>query len=200
MSARSSGPPARVRMPRELFDHLHQAAAQERLAAGKSDFGDAETDEEPDEAQIFVDPQLGILRAHFTCAAIDAFVIAPVGDGDAQVVDHAAMAVGEPPGRVRSRCDWGSRCHFYLLRLYRFGKVCRHDRNESRRRGLILNAEKSLKPSLKRLKPPHISGFAARDPEGTPIRALSKLRVFTNRSRRKGRPVSRRPAYLVKIG
>jgi hypothetical protein len=33
------------------------------------------------------------LRADFAGAAVDAFVVAAVGDGDAQVVNHAAVAI-----------------------------------------------------------------------------------------------------------
>ena len=43
--------------------------------------------------------KLGILRAVFAGAAVDALVVAAVGDGDAQVVDHAAVAVGQPAER-----------------------------------------------------------------------------------------------------
>ncbi len=50
----------------------------------------------PDEAQVLVDGQLGILRSHFAGAAINALVVAAVGDGDAQIVDHPAMAVSQP--------------------------------------------------------------------------------------------------------
>ena len=49
-----------------------------------------------DQAQILVDRQLGILRAHLAGAAVDAFVVAAVGDGDAQIVYDASMAIGQP--------------------------------------------------------------------------------------------------------
>ena len=95
VSARSSGSSQSVRRRRELSDQIEQAVAKKRLAAGETNFCDAEIDEEADEAQILVDGQLGILRADFAGAAVDAFVIATVGDGDAQIVDGSAVAVGE---------------------------------------------------------------------------------------------------------
>ena len=53
-------------------------------------------DEDADQAEVFVDPQFGILRAHLAGAAVDAFVVAAVGDGDAQIMNDPAMAVGQP--------------------------------------------------------------------------------------------------------
>ena len=79
---------------RQLPDQLDHAAPQQRLAAGQPDLGDSQADKKPDQAQILFDGQLGILRAHLAGAAIDAFVVAAVGDGDAQIVDHAPVAVG----------------------------------------------------------------------------------------------------------
>ena len=83
----------------KFADQIDQAAAQQRLAAGEADLFDAEVDEKPDQAQVFVDGEFGILGAVFAGAAVDALVIAAVGDGDAQIVDHPAVAVGEPGGR-----------------------------------------------------------------------------------------------------
>ena len=91
--ARSSGSPSAVRRRESSLNQFDDIAAQQRLAAGEADFGDAETDEEADEAEVFVDGQLGILRAHFAGAAVDAFVVAAIGDGDAEVVNHAAVAI-----------------------------------------------------------------------------------------------------------
>ena len=54
------------------------------------------------EATLF-DAELGILRAKFTAAAVDALVVAAVGDGDAKVVYDAAVAVGQPCGRAQRR-------------------------------------------------------------------------------------------------
>ena len=56
-------------------------------------------DEELDEAEVFVDGEFGILGAIFAGAAVDAFVVAAVGDGDAQIVDDAAVAVGQAAQR-----------------------------------------------------------------------------------------------------
>jgi hypothetical protein len=87
---------------REVANQVDQAAAQERLAAGKADFGDAQPNKQLDEPEVLIDGQLGILRADFTGAAVDAFVVAAVGDGDAQVVNHPAMAIRKR--RMRRRC------------------------------------------------------------------------------------------------
>ena len=59
--------------------------------------------------------KLGILRAEFTGAAVDALVIAAVGNGDTKVVDDAAMAISEPlRGGRRGGRDWGSGDHRHL--------------------------------------------------------------------------------------
>ena len=88
-----------------------QPAAQQRFAAGEADLGDPQVDEKPDDAQIFVDGEVGVLGAVLAGAAVDALVIAAVGDGDAQIVNHPAVAVGEPGGaHFRNRRGEGS-CH-----------------------------------------------------------------------------------------
>ena len=79
--------------PRQFLHQLHHPAPQKRLAARQPHLGDSQAHKNPDQPQVFVDAQLRILRPHFACAAIHAFVIAAVGDGDAQIVDHAPMAV-----------------------------------------------------------------------------------------------------------
>ena len=79
----------------ELGDHLHQAGAQQRFAAGEADLLDAERDQDPHHAQVVGDGQLGILRAFVAGAAVDALVVAAVGDGDAQVGDGPAEGVAQ---------------------------------------------------------------------------------------------------------
>jgi hypothetical protein len=79
----------------EFTDEIDEAAAQERLAAGEADLGDAEGDEKADEAEVLLNAKLGILRANFPSAAVDTLIVAAVGDGDAQVVNHPAMAISE---------------------------------------------------------------------------------------------------------
>jgi hypothetical protein len=79
----------------ELADKIDEAAAQQRLAASEANFGDAERDEETDEAEVLVDAEFGILCADFPGSAVNTLVVAAVGDGDAQVVDDPAMAISE---------------------------------------------------------------------------------------------------------
>ena len=74
-----------------------------RLAAGKAHLFDPEAYEELDQAEVFGDRQFGVLGSEFAGAAVDALVVASVGDGDAQVVDDAAVAIGQPRGRTSPR-------------------------------------------------------------------------------------------------
>src|ERR1035441_3404613 len=80
---------------RKFSNQFDQSTAQQGLTAGKADLGDAKADKELDQAQVLIDAELGILRPDFTGAAVDAFVIAAVGDGDAQIVNDPAVAVGQ---------------------------------------------------------------------------------------------------------
>lgn len=94
---------------RELLNQCDDIAAQQRLTAGEANFSDAETDKEADEADVFFDGQLGILRAHFASAAVDAFVVAAISDGDAEVVNHSAVAIPQWQidrriSRLRAEC------------------------------------------------------------------------------------------------
>jgi len=95
--------PGRVH-PGKLPDHVHQAAAQQRFAAGEPDLGDAQVDKQADDAQVVCNGEFGVLRADFAGAAVDTLVVTPVGDGDTQIVDHAAVAIGE--ARICG-CRWG---------------------------------------------------------------------------------------------
>ena len=124
VTARSSGSPDGAQL-RELLDQLDQAAAQQGLAAGQAHLFDAEADEEPDEAEVFVDAEFGILRAEFAGAAVDALVVAAVGDGDAQVVDDAPVAIGQPGGGASQRTDaiGEATAIVHPFRLYRFRRA-----------------------------------------------------------------------------
>jgi hypothetical protein len=84
----------------ELGDHLDEACAQEGFAAGEADFLDAEGDQDADHAEVVGDGQLAVLRALVAGAAVDALVVAAVGDGDTQVGDGAAVGVAEARGGV----------------------------------------------------------------------------------------------------
>ncbi len=88
----------------QLLDQFDEAAAQQGFAAGEADLGDAEGDEEADEAEVVFDGEFGILRAHFAGAAVDALVVAAVGNGDAEIVNDAAVAIGQAArGRIRGQ-------------------------------------------------------------------------------------------------
>src|ERR1019366_6355963 len=50
------------------------------FTAGEADFCDAQAHKHLDQAQVFVDAQLGILRTQLACAAIDTIVVAAVGE------------------------------------------------------------------------------------------------------------------------
>ena len=80
----------------EFADEFDQPAAQQRFAAGEANFGDAQRDKKLDEPQVLFDAQLGILRADFPSTAVDTLVVAAVGDGDAQIMNDPAVAVGQP--------------------------------------------------------------------------------------------------------
>jgi len=77
----------------ELADHFQQVFAQERLSAGEAHFFDTQVNEIADQAEVFGGRELGVLRTYLAGAAVDALVVAAVGDGDAQVCDEAAVAV-----------------------------------------------------------------------------------------------------------
>ena len=83
-------------------------------------------DKELDQPQIFFDPQFRILGAKLAGSAVDALVIAAVGHGNAQIVNHAAVAVDQAAsGGFCGRGNWGSDNHLCNFRLYRFLKLCR---------------------------------------------------------------------------
>ncbi len=92
-----------MRSLRELLDHLDEAAAKEGFAAGEANLFDAEIDKGADHAEVVVDAQLGEVGALVAGAAVDAAVVAAIGDGDAEVGDGAAELVAETAFRWRSR-------------------------------------------------------------------------------------------------
>src|SRR5664280_3204500 len=76
-------------------DHLHQALAQQRLAAGETDLRDPQPDEDARHPQVISNRHLGKLRAVGARAAIDAPVVAAIGDGYPQVADAPSEFVDE---------------------------------------------------------------------------------------------------------
>ena len=79
----------------QLADELDDAFAQEWLAAGESNLGDAHPDQHARHAQVICERQVAVERAFVAGAAIDTLVVAAVGDGDPQVGDGTAEFVGE---------------------------------------------------------------------------------------------------------
>src|SRR6516225_7953424 len=99
----------------ELADQVKQTAAQQWFATGEADLSDAERHKEADEAEVLGAGQFGVLRAHFAGTEIDAFVIAAVRDGDAEIVYDSSVAVSEPEvgGNARGSNE-SSVSHRYL--------------------------------------------------------------------------------------
>ena len=89
---------------RQLGDHLDQAGAQQRFAAGEAHLLDAKRDEDPDHAQIVGDGKLGERRAFDARAAVYAAVVAAVGDGDAEVGDGPPEGVAQARGGGLRSC------------------------------------------------------------------------------------------------
>ena len=81
--------------PRQFAHQLGQIAAQQRFAARQPNLVDAKRDEYTRHAQIILARQLGKERALIARAAVDATIIAAVGDRDPQVRDLAAMLIGQ---------------------------------------------------------------------------------------------------------
>src|SRR5882724_2838343 len=80
----------------ESTDKIHQAVAQQRLAASEPDFFDTRVHEDPNQTQVVGKRQFGILRTFVSSSAIDALVIATVSDADAEVSDKASVFVLKP--------------------------------------------------------------------------------------------------------
>jgi hypothetical protein len=94
----------------ELGDHVDQAGAEEGFAAGEADFFDAERDHEADHADVVGDGEFGVVRALIAGAAVDALVVAAVGDGDAEIGDSAVEGVAEAGLRCFARVLGRVRC------------------------------------------------------------------------------------------
>ena len=79
----------------QLGHHLHDALAQQRLASGETDLCDPQADKHASHAEIVGDRHLGKLRTIVARAAIDAPVVAAIGNRDPQVADAPSEFVGE---------------------------------------------------------------------------------------------------------
>jgi hypothetical protein len=77
----------------KTFYQTNDVLAQQWLAAGQPYLLNAQADENPDDAEIILHCQLGKLGALGSGAAINALVVAAVGDGDTKVGNAAAEFV-----------------------------------------------------------------------------------------------------------
>jgi hypothetical protein len=100
----------------ELADHLYEIAAQEGFAAGEADFFDAQGHEDANKAEVIGCFELGVLCPDLAGAAVDALIVAAVGDGNAEVGDEAAMTVAKRAGKLcRARDDRWDVGHLFRL-------------------------------------------------------------------------------------
>ena len=79
----------------QIAHEFDDALAQQRLAAGEADFGDAKSDEHARHAQVVVERQFGEGGAIGTSAAVHAAIVTAVGDRDPQIVNGTAEFVGK---------------------------------------------------------------------------------------------------------
>jgi hypothetical protein len=77
----------------EAANEIHYSLAQQRLPACDADFRDPKRDEYACHAQVIFKWQLAVERAFVAGPAIDALVVAAVGDRDPQVGDGATEFV-----------------------------------------------------------------------------------------------------------
>ena len=92
---------------REGADEVKKAGAEEGFAPGEADFFNAQRDEEADEAEVVGDGELGEEGPLVAGAAVNAAVVAAIGNGDAEIGDGAAEAVAQDRCR-RERCRRGA--------------------------------------------------------------------------------------------
>ena len=138
VSARSSGSPFKRAQLCKFLYKFHHSAPQKRLSAREPHLGDAEPDKSLISRRYSSMLELRILRAHLARAAIHALVVAAIGDGDTQVVDHPPVAVRQR--RVR-RQAWKRRereaaliCNFKPIP---FPPHLESQPNNSLRKGLV---------------------------------------------------------------
>jgi len=77
----------------QILDELDEAIAEKGFPASEANLFDTKANEDFDEPEVVCDREFRVLRAVFTSAAVDALVIAAISDGDAEVMDDAAVAV-----------------------------------------------------------------------------------------------------------
>jgi hypothetical protein len=80
---------------RKLADEVNQAFAQQRLATRQADFFNAAGDEQARNPEVIRKWQIAVERALIAGAAIDALIVAAVGDRDPQVGNVAPEFVAQ---------------------------------------------------------------------------------------------------------
>jgi hypothetical protein len=84
-------------------DEVEQALAEGGFAAGEANFFNAQRNEDAQDAGVVGQGQLGEGCAVVARAAVNAAVVAAVGDGEPEVGQDAAVAVGEARCAVREK-------------------------------------------------------------------------------------------------
>src|SRR4051812_3727014 len=77
----------------QFANEIGKTLSQQRFATRQPNFLDSKRNEHTRHTQVVFDWQLGILRAVVAGSAIDAAVVAAIGDGDTQVGNAAAVLV-----------------------------------------------------------------------------------------------------------
>src|SRR5262249_29205046 len=91
----SDVPPVSVQraQPGNFANEIHQAFAQQRLAARQPHFLNAQPNEDAHQTQIIGEGQLRVYGAFLTGAAVHAAVVTSVGDADAEIGNVTAVFV-----------------------------------------------------------------------------------------------------------
>jgi len=80
---------------RQFLHKIDHAFSKQRLTAGEANLRDPHADQHPRHAQIVGKRQVAIKRAFVAGAAVNALVIAAIGNRDSQIGDAAAELVGK---------------------------------------------------------------------------------------------------------
>lgn len=99
MTVRSEGQIERLALDRlelrQFADEIDQAMAQQRLTARKAHLLNAQPDKNSNHAQVIGKGQIRIKRAFIPGPAVDALVIAAVGDTDPEIGDKPPVFVAK---------------------------------------------------------------------------------------------------------
>ena len=79
----------------QIPDEVEQTGTQQGFTAGQPHLLDAEVDHQPDHRGIVRNRKLGAAKSMLASPAVDAAIVATIGDGDPQVGDRTAEAVAQ---------------------------------------------------------------------------------------------------------